>query len=155
MQKLITESISIWQDVRRILVAEEDIVIAQKSSGELLCAGSTQDLYGTFGKNNFIKLQDYQLMDACSYYGGESMRFAFLDDEKILHDNKYGSSEDETTRYIQLVGLDHCFLGLKDNGIIVSFQGLNTDHLMWPLVSQVAIGRNRNCEVFLVGLAEK
>lgn len=155
-QANIEDTVKTWNDVRRILLADEDIVIAQKNSGELLCAGYTQDLYGTFGKDKFLKLQDFQLIDACSFYGGESMHFAFLDEEKNLHD--YMFSEHKGEHYIQIVGLDHSFLGLKDNGEIVNFQGqLKTDQLSWPPLKKISIGkRTRQAydDLFLVGLSE-
>ncbi len=156
LPQTIKEAVSTWHDVRRILVAEENIVIAQKNSGEMLFAGNPTDLYGVFGRSNYLKLQDAELIDACTYFGGESMYFAFLDSEKNVHSGLCRYPEAEMSHFIQLEGLDHSFLGLRDDGRIISFRGFETDRLLWPGIKQIALGRRdfqRYDDLFLVGLS--
>ena len=132
-------AINDWENVRRILLAEQDIIIAQKHSGELVCAGYTQDLFGTYGEKAFRKLQDKELADACAFYGGESMYFAFLDSEGKLYSSRRGTEE---ARFTQLEGLDHAFLGLREDGQVVSFQGGLEDRIRkWPKMKMISLGR--------------
>lgn len=156
LSEQIAKSVRSWHDVRHIILAEEEVVIAQMNNGELLCAGSTQDLYGTFGEKDFVKLQDTQIVDACAYFGGESKYYAFLDAENNIHGLSRRFAGADGKYFVQIVGLDHSFLGLKDNGEIVSFQGIETDKLHWPGMKQISIGKESPIgydNVFLVGLS--
>lgn len=145
------ETIESWQDIRQILIAEEDIIIAQKNNGELVIAGSTADLFGTQSRESIDRLQEKVLIDACTYYGGESMRFAFLDEEGDL----YSEYDSHDRKFIQLAGLDHTFLGLQRDGSVVSFQGVfDTEVHKWPKMRQISLGRrnlNGFDDLFLVG----
>ena len=148
------EAIESWENIRRILLAERDIVIAQKNSGELVTAGYTNDLYGTFGETAFRCLQDYELIDACSFCGGESFYYVFLDADGTLHNNR----RPEKQRFRQVVGLDHAFLGLRTDGKIISFQGTLEESVRnWPHMKQISIGRrsfDRYDDLFLAGLCD-
>ena len=147
-------TICYWNDIRRILITELDIVVAQKNSGELVCAGSTQDLFGTFGRKAFSELQDSELVDACGFYGGESMHFAFLGSDGMMHCNRFDS---EGQRFIQLEGLDHEFVALREDGKVISFQGpLDGEMDDWPAMKRISLGRMKTDtydNLFLVGLA--
>ena len=148
------DTIESWRDIRRILLAEPDTVIAQKNSGELVYAGSGQDLFGTFGEASFRQLQDREIVGACSYCGGESYYFVFLDADGILHSRRW----QEERRFRQVVGLDHAFLGLTTDGQVVSFQGpLEESAENWPRMKQIAIGRrsfDSYDDLFLAGLRD-
>ncbi len=146
-------AVSAWENVRRILLAEPYLIIAQKRSGEILCGGQTSDLYGTFGKKNLAELQSLTLTDACGYYGGESMHFAFLDDSGLLHCPRYPKTED---RFLQVEGLDHTFIALREDGRIVAFQdGFDGIARQWPAMRQISLGRrdpSRYDDLFLMGI---
>ena len=154
VQKYI-ETISSWQDIRTILIADFDIIIAQKNNGELALAGYTDDLYGTFSKKRFEELQKTELVDACFFYGGESKYFAFLDVNGNLHNSRFTESEGQ--KFTQIVGLDHEFLALRDDGMVISFQGIFGKGVQkWPKMKQIALGRRFNStqydDLFLAGL---
>lgn len=143
-----------WRCVRKILIAQDDILIAQKENGELVYAGHTGDLFGTFGERAFRKMQDHELIDACSFYGGESAYFAFLDSDHTLHCERLCKTKEQ--KFSQIIGLDHSFIGLTDEGTIVQFQGIPMNISHWPGMKQISIGRK--CQhnydnLYLVGIA--
>lgn len=143
-----------WHNIRRLLIAEEDVLVAQKNSGELVYAGHTGDLFGTFGEKDFHKLQDCELIDACGFYGGESKHFAFLDAAHTLHCKWF--SEAEEHKFSQIVGLDHSFIGLTDAGTLIQFQGVSMDISNWPRMKQISIGRkcqHRYDNLYLAGIS--
>ena len=146
------EAIASWQGIRRILLAEMDIVIAQKHTGELVFAGSGQDLYGTFGRDSFRKLQDRELVGACSYCGGESYYYVFLDADGALH-SRHRSAEG---LFLQVDGLDHLCLALREDGRVALLHGYFEEPWKdWPPMRQITIGRrdfNNYDILFVAGL---
>ena len=149
----LAREVSGWEGVRQILLAEPELIVAQKHDGELLIAGYANDLYGTFGRSRLASLRDRKLTDACGYYGGESMHFAFLDDEGRLISLRYPETED---RFLQIEGLGHTFLALRRDGRVVCFQdGFEEITAFWPPMRQISLGRRRTGvydDLFLAGL---
>ena len=147
-----------WKDVRQILLVDHGLVIGQKTDGEVVAAGALGDLFGTFGRKGLDEISNYKIVDACGHYGGESMHFAFLDSDGIVHGDHPVNLRTEG-RYKQIVGLDHTFAGLREDGKVVFWQqSFEADVSEWPRMREIVIGRktwDKYDELVLTGITEE
>lgn len=144
-----------WSDIRRILIANENVIVAQRRAGKICIAGYEDAFRGTVSRSCISELENSVIIDACAFYGGESMHYAFLTDEhRLISDWHF----EETEGIVQLAAHDHTCAALTADGRII--YGLD-DHSSitdnWPKLAAIAIGTksNRYDDLFIVGITKE